>query len=169
MPKKKLKIINIDKYNTSIYNYVYDKLNNHDKDRLKKMPKDRIINFIMGRYLMLQEGFNISNITYNKNNKPLLDDIYFSISHSNKYTVLTYDKKEIGIDIEHIRNIDDDIKLSFMKKIVSDEEFLIHMTRMESYIKLNGYGLKNFNDDTNEYDFDTFKYRDYIITICKKK
>ena len=169
MQKKKFKIININEYNENIHNYVYNKLNNHDKEKLNKMPFDRMNHFIMGRYLMIKEGFDVSKITYNKNNKPLLENTYFNISHSNKYTIFVYDKEPIGIDIEYIRNISDDIKLTFMKKIVSDYEFLKYITKMESYIKLNGYCLKNFNDDTSDYIFDTIKYKNYIITICKNK
>ena len=169
MQKKQHKIISISKYNSDIHNYVYERLNTHDKEKLDKMPHDRMIHFIMGRYLMLNEGLDISKITYNENNKPLIDGIYFSISHSDEYTILICDNEEIGIDIEHIKKINDNIKMTFMKKIVSDYEFLVHMTRMESYIKLNGYGLKNFADGVSDYNFDTIKYKDYVITICKRK
>ena len=134
MPKEKYKIININEYNSDIHDYVYNNLNTHDKEKLDKMPHNRIIEFIMGRYLMLKEGIDISKITYNENYKPLLDNIYFSISLSDEYTVFIYDKQEIGIDIEHIKKINDNVKLTFMKHIVSDYEFLEHMTRMESYI-----------------------------------
>jgi phosphopantetheinyl transferase len=169
MQKEKHKIISVKEYNSKVNDYVYERLNKHDKEHLDKMPTERRKHFILGRYLMLKDGLDISKITYNENNKPLLDDVYFSISHSDQYTVFVSSNEEIGIDIEHLRKVDDDIKLSFMKKNVSDEEFLEHMTKMESYIKLNGYGLKNLNDDISDYDFKTFKEKDYIITICKRK
>lgn len=165
----KRRIINIKKYNSKMYDEVYNKLNDHDKAKIIKMPKNRVVHFILGRYLMIKEGLDINKITYNEHRKPLLDDAYFSISHSEEYTILVIDDSPIGVDMEHIRHIDSSLKKTFMKSDVSDLEFLKYMTRQESYIKINGYGLASFDGDSSEYKFNTFKYKDYLITICKRK
>lgn len=57
---------------------------------------------------ILKKDYNISNCTikYNKNGKPYLDDInniYFSMSHSDKYLVIVISNKEIGVDIEEVK------------------------------------------------------------------
>ena len=170
MQKKKHKIISVNKYNQDIYDLVYSKLNDYEKDKLTRMPKNRGIHFIMGRYLMIKDGIDISKITYNENGKPLLDNLYFSISHSDEYTILVTSDKEIGVDIEHIRKIDESLKKTFLKnENASDIQFLEYMTHQESYIKLNGFGLRHFDDSFDNYKFDTFKYKDYLITICERK
>lgn len=44
------------------------------------------------------------NLTY-LDKKPVLDDGYVSASHSGEYSVIAYSDKEVGIDIEKIRDI----------------------------------------------------------------
>ncbi len=169
MQKKNHKIISINEYNPKIYDLVYNKLNDYEKDKITRMPKDRVVHFIMGRYLMIKEGLDVIKVYYNKNGKPCLDNVFFSISHSDEYTILITSDKEIGIDIEHIKHINNSLKKTFLKREASDIEFLEYMTKMESYIKLNGYGLSHFDDDISDYNFESFKYIDYLITICERK
>ncbi len=169
MQKMNYKIININNYNNKIFNLVYNNLNEHDKNKIIKMPKDRMKHFILARYILLQNNIDISKINYNENGKPYINNKYFSISHSNKYTVVCISNEPVGVDIEYIKDINESIKSTFGFKDKSDIEFLKHFTKVESYIKLNGLALKNFNDNIDGYDYKTRIYRNYIITICNKK
>lgn len=111
---------------------------------------------IMRYYLIKNLGINNSEIEimYNEYGKPFLKniDLYFSLSHSNKWVVCGWSNNEIGVDIEKIDKINLDIaKTSFCKSeydyIKSGEEceqykkFIQIWTLKESYIKYIGKGL----------------------------
>ena len=75
---------------------------------------------IMRYYLIKNLGINNSEIEimYNEYGKPFLKniDLYFSLSHSNKWVVCGWSNNEIGVDIEKIDKINLDIaKTSFCK------------------------------------------------------
>ena len=58
--------------------------------------------------------YNKLDFNFNKYNKPFIDNLFFNISHSNKYSVVVTSEKKIGVDIEYIRKID----LSVIKYII---------------------------------------------------
>ena len=161
-----IKKINIKKINNKITSYVYNELNDNDKKKFLNMPALRKKHFIAGRYLLLNNGVDIKKINYNINRKPFVDDTFFSISHSYDYTVVVINDKPVGVDIEKIRKIDSSVKKNFSNNNITDEEFIKLFTRKESYIKMNGLALKNFNDNIDLYNFISRKNRGYYITIC---
>ena len=61
---------------------------------------------------------------YNENGKPYIkgSNIYFSLSHSNGIVALTISKEEIGLDIELIK----DVKDNLARRIMNDEEYMIY-------------------------------------------
>ena len=170
----KIKIIKDNELDIKDLKLIYKKLNCVDRERISKMNKSSQIKFLIGRYLLAQEKIDISKIFYNENGKPLIEDNYFSISHSFDLTAIVVSNKPIGIDIEKKRNINDKIKNNILKNFTQKDLIENHnllfeeFTKREAYIKLNGLNLKYISDDISNYKFMTFKLGDYIMSICYK-
>ena len=107
---------------------------------------------------LTDQGKDLNDLTYKYNDygKPKLKDIgdfCFNISHSGDYVILAVSVKEIGCDIEKIRNRDLKIAKRFfadkeyedLLKIEDEEErrkmFYLYWVLKESFIKFNGKGL----------------------------
>ena len=89
----------------------------------------------------------IGSFTLDENKKPIADNIYFNVSHSNGVVAFAKYIKPIGVDIEHIKSKNEDIKdfvLSDTEKelVKSDEDFFSIWVSKESLIKCIGTGLK---------------------------
>jgi len=125
----------------------------------------------------------IGTYSLDKNKKPIADGIYFNISHSNGVVVFAKYIKPVGVDIEHIKRKNEDIRdfvLSDVEKeqVKSDEDFFNIWVSKESLIKCIGTGLKR---DVNtipsiplngkkEYEGKTFyshiiKMNDYVVSL----
>lgn len=123
---------------------------------------------------ILKKDYNISNCTikYNKNGKPYLDDInniYFSMSHSDKYLVIVISNKEIGVDIEEVKKYNTKINDILNIKPKNEEEFFRYWTKKEAIIKLKGLALKDINDvDESNVKFYIKKYKNCLITVAEE-
>ena len=162
----KLEIININDISKKEYDDVYKRLNAIDKNKYSKMTSLRGKHFLAGRYLLLNNNIDIKDIYYEER-KPMISSCFFSISHSDDLTVLVIRDVPIGVDIEKIKPVDESVK-KIINKDLSDEDFIKEFTKREAYIKVNGLGMKNLNDDLSDYSFTTQKYLDYYITISEK-
>ncbi|NSB12641.1 4'-phosphopantetheinyl transferase family protein [Clostridium beijerinckii] len=139
-------------------------ISSEKKDRINKFihKKDKI-RALIGEILIrsiINAKFNLINkyIIFSKNEygKPYLKcypDFKFNISHSGEFVVCAIDNKDIGIDIEYIKNIE---YKEIAKKFFSENEFEYIIknnidiqlnkfyeiwTLKESYIKCCGQGL----------------------------
>ena len=86
-------------------------------------------------------------IYFNEHNKPLTNNKYFNISHSNGLVIFSYlDDIEIGIDIEKIREAKEDL-IKYIssplecKYIDSNRKFYEIWTSKEAIVKCHGNGL----------------------------
>jgi len=104
----------------SIKSFKQDKIKSLANDELKRES-------IVGEYLLikgLKQFFNIdyNNIEIIKNSKgkPFIKDknIYFSISHTDNFVVCALSNKEIGIDVEKIK----EVNLKTIKLFASERE-----------------------------------------------
>ena len=113
------------------------------------------------------------DIFYNEYGKPYIKNnpIYFNISHSGDYIVIIISDRECGIDIEKIRDINNNIidKVCLDKEkelIIDSKSFTLMWTKKEAYSKYKGlgyaYGLKNI--DTTSIEINTIYFLDYIIS-----
>ena len=94
--------LEIIKKNNLINKKRLDKIYEYTNDITKKQE-------ILASVLLINNLKNKArDIYFNKKEKPLLDDIYFSLSHSNNYVLYVSSEDKIGIDIEEIdiKNID---------------------------------------------------------------
>ena len=78
--------------------------------------------------------------------KPVANHIYFNVSHSKGIVALAMDAKPIGLDIELIREADEDLKRYISsdeeyKYIKDDKSFFEVWTSKESLTKCVGVGL----------------------------
>jgi len=190
--KIKYLISNINDYNFNelcISPRINNKINNMTNINRKKQT---IIGDINLSYLI--DDYNNKIIIYNKYGKPYIkdEDIYFNISHSYDYVISIISNKEIGVDIEKIRNIDKDSLKYFateneIKYILSSNKdinkraFEIY-TLKEAYFKMLGTNLNNILDiefniinnkvksNINDINIGVINDIDgYIISYCEKK
>lgn len=103
-------IDSINNYNN--YNLMYESLGYNDKIKIDKIlynndKKSHILSkYLFNNILTQKYNLDYNNIYFNDNGKPLINGIYFNISHSHEYVVLAFSKNNIGIDIEKIREVD---------------------------------------------------------------
>lgn len=159
-------------------------------------------NFVLGR-LLLKEGLKrmgfsediLNNIYYNKEEKPMLEGVAFSISHSQYLVACAVSKNgQIGLDIEIPRNIKkENFRHCFndqeWAKIMEDNTlhtFYTCWTQKEAVLKVNGVGLNRLMDmeistqGNSVYFFDneknsslfclnSFQIEDAYACICSEK
>lgn len=103
-----------------------------------------------GASLLLRRLFGDAEYAYGENGKPYLKDrtdLYFSLSHSDKYAVCAVADCEVGIDIEPISPA----RPAVLRRCFTEEEqrwigedaarFTRLWTMKEAYMKLTGTGL----------------------------
>ena len=155
-------IKNNKEYNNKQIKDFYNILPSYKKDKIKKYKnKETKINSIIGE-ILLKDLLLKHNIIYNNLNfylnyygKPYLknNNWYFNISHSFNYIITTISDKEIGIDIEKIRNTPLNVINYFAtqnekkyilanKKYIFERIFKIY-TLKEAYFKMKGENLNN--------------------------
>ncbi len=132
----------------------------HERARRYRFAQDAR-NFLFGRLLLkkgLEElgmGNQLGRITYQKNGKPLLEDVYFNISHSKNLVVCALSTKgTIGIDVEKeepkpLENFKPWFTakewIDINKAPSSIRQFYWYWTRKESIIKAIGINLSALN------------------------
>ncbi|AFK86393.1 MULTISPECIES: 4'-phosphopantetheinyl transferase family protein [Thermoanaerobacterium] len=193
------------KVTRDIDEYEYEKLSAFSSEekrrRVSKIKKREdavrtLLADVMLRIILI-EKFGLSNIDIafcnNEYGKPFLKDksIFFSISHSCQWVSVAVDRKNLGIDIEKIR----DVNLNVAKRFFSPDEFEDMMktsdkidyfftlwTLKESYVKALGMGLhiplnsftikigdeiKLLSEKDNKYHFRQFCVDDeYKMAVC---
>lgn len=136
---------------------LYDILPDYRKKKIDKMKfeNDKILS--LGAGLLTKHVLNINNlndkdIKFINNGKPVIDNLFFNISHSKKYVICTTADKAVGADIEEISEYNENIPKRFFSKNECEylskqpeanksKEFFRIWTIKESYIKMTGEGI----------------------------
>jgi 4'-phosphopantetheinyl transferase len=130
---------------------------------LRYKNKRSSINYCFGRLMLMQAisdlGFDantINQVYYSNNDKPLIDDFYFSISHSENYVTLAFSRDcQLGLDIEKIQKVELKNFKSFFRTdewetINSDpnplQKFYWYWIRKESILKAEDGKMNEVND-----------------------
>jgi len=127
---------------------------------------------------LLYKTFNIkdSDVYKNEFGKPYLknNSFYFSLSHSKGVIGFIKSDKEIGLDIELIRDYDYS-KVS--KRVLNDNDllnvvdsvsFLKIWTIKEAFIKYLGVGLSiNLKDINIDYKNSEVSYKNYVVSFVQ--
>lgn len=198
----KLLIENIQDYDETKYQLFYSKIKSYKKKRIDKIiNKQAKYRSILGEYLLIKGldlyysiDYDDTTIHVNKFGKPFIErlNVYYNISHSYNYVICGFNNKQIGIDIEKIRNINikdiDQFATSSEKKYILKRKKRIYQrafeiyTLKEAYFKMKGENLNNIkniefhinckyitcNDKTVKLKLNK-KVKNYIIAICIKK
>ena len=153
--------------------------------------KKSIIGEIMLCELLKKEDINYESCSFYKNEsgKTYISnyDIYFNISHSDKYIAVAISNKEIGIDIEEYRKYDEKVlktfanedEVSYVKNSNRKRiDYIKLYTSKEAYIKCNGLRLLNIKDFTivhndkigiEGFNINNFIADKYVVSVCEKK
>jgi 4'-phosphopantetheinyl transferase len=173
------------------------------KERIKKSSKyfykkDR--NLSIGVEILLNHALSKIDIfdpifDTDKYGKPFLKnypDIYFNLSHSEKYVACAVSDSPVGVDIEYINDIDLNVAENYFFK--SEYEYILNSTDQkkaffqlwvlkESYMKMTGLGfrlpLDEFSIKINDeieliHNGNTGNFRlwnvcgDYMLGVCSK-
>jgi 4'-phosphopantetheinyl transferase len=165
-------ILNANNLSTDLS--LYDNIDKNRLEKIRKSSNNLLKKEQLGANLLLNdilENYFFMDITkveyiYNEYGKPYIKDsnLYFSLSHSNGVIALAVSKEEIGIDIELIKDVKDNLAL----KVMNEAEYNIYKglskndkisyfyevwTSKEAYVKKLGTTLtlnpSNINIDTD--------------------
>jgi len=121
-----------------------------------------------------------------KDGKPYKDGVFFNLSHSEELVVIAFGSDELGVDVEKIRAVDEDLKnyvCSTKEKETckTDLDFFLIWTAKESLVKAKGVGFDRRPDeipalplkgkksyDDVEYYSDYTTIDNYVISLTQK-
>lgn len=128
------------------------------------------------------EAMGAESISYLPSGKPVAENLFVSISHSNGRCAVCVSEKEIGIDIEKIAYRDFD---KIVRKIFGEKEreyygnnkspqvFYEIWTRKEAYSKISGEGIREIMRATDTFSIDGYEFKTqiqdgFVLTVCEK-
>ena len=132
-------------------------------------------------WLILEEMTGaVGEFEYNAHGKPFLKDgPFFSISHCKDGIAVAVDDAPIGIDIESIRHVTEDLIERTMneheREGMEDRAFTRLWTRKEAIVKAEGVGIESFEqlqtilDKNREWKVESFEKENYIYSIAYGK
>ncbi len=121
-------------------------------------------------------------IEYLESGKPVAPNVFVSISHSCGKCAVCVSRKQVGIDIEKIRDRDFEktVERTFGEKekeyyysAKSSAAFYEIWTRKEAHAKITGDGIKEIIKGTDTFSLDGFEFKTqiadgYVMTVCEK-
>ena len=133
----------------------------------KKYFSDRVRSAV-GYSLVLSEVKG--EIAFNENGKPYFLDnpLHFSISHSENTVIAAISEKNIGADIEKVREIPRGVAERFFTERERGCDFFEIWTKKEAFGKCKGDMAKAFGTDVCDLSFYTEKYGEYIIAVYEE-
>ena len=118
-----------------------------------RMPDDRKRSLGAGiiiRKILDENGLTESCLRYSDNEKPVVDGLFFNVSHAGDYVVGVLSDCEVGCDIEKNANAPLEVaehyfyhsELAYIKTAEDkDKAFFTLWTLKESYMKMTGRGM----------------------------
>lgn len=152
-----------DKLAKNKYQDFYSKLTDYRRNKIEKYKfeadaKRSLYSAMLLQYIIMHK-YSVTNdefeVAYNTYGKPYIlgkKDWKFNISHSGEWVICGWSNKEIGVDIEQIKDMDIKIAQRFFtpneyaylckfNKEIQNHKFFELWTLKESYIKYKGKGL----------------------------
>lgn len=123
------------------------------------------------------------NLRYTENGKPVADNCFVSISHSEKVIAVCKSDVPVGIDIEVFGKKRDWVKiakryfseneLQYFSKSPNEKTFLEIWTKKEAFAKISGNGIADIINGVDVFSLDGFTFEtelvnNFIITVCEK-
>lgn len=149
-----------------------------------KQAQDRVQSLgasLLLKTVLLRCGFQMADIRYGENGKPMIEGIHFNISHSVNMAICAVSSERVGCDIEKVTKYREGIAERFFCKREVEylnsldgqqktEAFYRIWTMKESYMKMTGEGMKLPLD---QFEFELEKpvkvIRDGCICSCNIK
>ena len=144
------------------------------EDRKRSLGAGLLLNEILPRY-----GVSPSGIRVGADGKPVVEGIFFNLSHSDNLVICATAEKEVGCDVEKIAKAPEGVAERFFHPSEAeyvkagmgeerDHRFFRIWTMKESYIKMTGEGM-GLSFDRFEFLLDSEKTkvrRDGKILSC---
>lgn len=140
----------------------------------------------LGAHLLIKIFTSKEDVKFKDNNRPYKDTApFFSISHSNPYSLILLAENTVGVDIENINRINNVIKkhlfsIKEREYIKNEEDFIKLWTIKEaSYKALDLNNYFNFKEEIriinnkckylkNELFYKSFHFENFYISIASK-
>ena len=141
------------------------------KDKFKDVmdiKKETELSFFVLKKMLELFDIEFMNVSYTENGKPYFkdSDIHFNYSHSKNYIVVAISTTSLGVDIEE-RIVTDSVSDLYLGSTRGRDK-LKNWVLKESYVKLEGSGLKIFRDvDVNKItsNYKLIDGEDYMCSI----
>lgn len=144
--------------------------------------QNKASNFVLIYMLWLirnQYGISLNDLMVSKNGKKYFKnhEIYFSISHSEKYCAFIVSKSPIGLDIQRINQVDYSIIVHNYSQMFGNcekkKDFFKRWTMVEAYVKLTDQKLLDVLEKVPYSELInlnpvTKQFKKYMITYIKK-
>lgn len=122
----------------------------YEKMMRYRREEDRLRSFASS--LLLQKAAQGRSIYYNEEGKPLVEGLFFNLSHSGNYAVLAEANSSVGVDIEEMVTPGDWVREALTAQEYEwmllgkderdqQERFYRLWTRKESLVKCDGHGF----------------------------
>lgn len=157
-------------------------------DRLRKRPAKRLsvaAGELMRNAIAKEFNINAQDLRFRtgKNGKPYVENvkIQFSVSHSGNIAVCALSDKQVGIDVEQIRDANvnvarrmfttDEQTYVFEKWNMVKQRFFEIWTRKEAYVKMLGKGVAYFPEFSvmGNKNIKTHIREKYIVSVAVKE
>ena len=197
-PRIKSYLFDISSINEETFNKLLPLLKPYRKEKIDRLSNKNAKYLSLAVELLIKkacEDFGIDylnkEIVFNENGKPSFKNskYFFNTSHSGKYALCVISDKEVGCDIEEIKEYKEKVAKRFFTTkeneyldLTNDKDELFYRlwTIKESYSKCIGKGLtiplNSFEVSSNSnnviikgkdnYHFFEFKHDNYQISIC---
>ena len=106
------------------------------------------------------------NLTFSPNGKPLIDNGFISLSHSNGVVAVGYSKADFGLDIEVCKNAEKYTAVAKKLGVSVDNELFLKWTAVESVTKLNDKYKTSFNGEVIKSTLITVNGYDVAVSIA---
>lgn len=147
------------------------------QNRLQRLGAGLLLHQVFCRH-----GVSEDTLATDENGKPIAKGICFNLSHSGNYVICAVSQRPVGCDIERVKNAPKQVEerafspaeRAYLKGLDCDEyncEFYRLWTRKESFLKMNGTGIRvplQTLEMTGCY-FKEYEVPGYQITVCAKE
>lgn len=162
-----------------------------EKDRKLSILSSLLLDKALQKYGLCEQNMQYSTNEYGKPYFINAKELHFSISHSGDYAMVVLSDKEIGCDIQQIKDINMGIADRFFtaderEYVKSTGDFFRIWTYKESFIKavgkglaipLNSFTIKGLETDKPycEYEGKIYRFKEfdningYCIAVCEEE
>lgn len=174
--------------NDAVYAKLYSLMPKERQKKADRLLKREDKNLCVAAFILLQKALGNEGVTdfevfTDENGKPYLkgrEDVFFSISHSGNIVMCAVSGKEVGCDVQKIKEVNLSVCERFFSKEETDyikaqkdqnDAFIRLWTLKESSAKMTGKGLTVSFDNISDSDV-YFKEYDavdgYKCSVCCK-